>query len=713
MTRKILINADHPEESRIAIVEDGVLVEYEVEFTGKEQNKGNIYKGVVVNVVPALQAAFVDYGAERPGFLQSGDIHPRLLKGEGESPAPGPFRIEKILKPGRELLVQVVKDPRGSKGAALTTELSLPGRFMVLMPYGDARGVSRKIDDEAQRKKIKETMASLDLPENLGYIVRTAAIGRKKEELKKDIDYLQRIYDKVQELAAKSKAPALIYQESNLVIRFLRDYFSTDMDSVLVDNPQVYQQAIDFFKDVLPDYAGLVKLHREKRPIFSRYQLEEQIAAISKNKVSLPSGGSIVIDTTEALVAIDVNSGKTLGEGNIEATAFKTNMEAVTEIARQLRLRDLGGLIVLDLIDMRERSHNRDVEKGLKEALKKDKARINISRISKLGLLEMSRQRIKTTLGEQSYIPCPHCQGSGRLRRVEAQAVTALRRIGAVLIKGETELVEVELPLETAFYLLNEKRAALTEMEGKYHSQILLRGRADVFPDHFELRVRNREKTGSELDVPVSGPAQTAAAETPAPTEKEPAAAEPEKKKAPRKRSRRGKGAAKKEPVAGGTAGEKSPAEPAPATTPAVESPLVPTAAEPSGAPRETQETAVQAEAEPAAEKKPAGPASRSRRGSRSRTKKEAVPETAPALQPADVSQPASPEKDETPLAAAGEKPADAPPKAPRRPRRRPRQGEKKKEPAGGQTPVEPSSMPAQKSPDGESPSGPAQKEES
>lgn len=726
MGRKILINADHPEESRIAIVEDGVLVEYEVEFTGKEQNKGNIYKGVVVNVVPALQAAFVDYGAERPGFLQSGDINPRLLTSDGENPAQGAFRIEKLLKPGRELLVQVVKDARGTKGAALTTELSLPGRFMVLMPYDDTRGVSRKIDEEAQRKKIKETMASLELPENVGYIVRTAAIGQKKEELKKDIDYLQRIHEKVQELAAKAKAPALIYQESNLVIRFLRDYFSTDMDSVLIDNPQVYQQAIDFFKDVLPDYAGLVKLHREKRPIFSRYQLEEQIAAISKNKVLLPSGGSIVIDSTEALVAIDVNSGKTLGEGNVEATAFKTNLEAVAEIARQLRLRDLGGLIVLDLIDMRDRAHIRDVEKALKEALKKDKARINLSRISKFGLLEMSRQRIKPTLGEQSFFTCPYCQGSGRLKRVEAQAVTVLRRIAAALIKGETECLEGELPLDTALYLLNEKRSSLTEMEEKYHSRIVLRGCADALPDHFELKVYNKEKATTEgeaaitaatttaqppLAVPASpaGTPPTATGETAA--EKEPAAAEPEKKKAPRKRSRHGRAVTKKE-----TATAKSTGSPS-ATTEAPVAP--PPSAVTEAPPAETSlPSSPLAEEKTGAEKKPARSSSRSRRP---RTKKETAPESPPlsaaqttpaAIEPVAAKKPAPAEKKDQPETEKGKKPAEGAAKSARRPRRRPRQGEKKKEPPTDQAAGETATPPPQENPETKLASGPEKNQE-
>jgi ribonuclease E len=545
MGRKILINADHPEESRVAIVEDGVLLEYEVEFTGREQNRGNIYKGTVCNIVPALQAAFVDYGGGRPGFLQMGDINPRSLPAETEVAAGEPRRIEKILHLGQELLVQVVKDARSGKGAALTTEISLPGRFMVIMPYGDARGISRKIDDETQRKKLREIIESLNLPESVGYIIRTAAIGQKKEELKKDIDYLRRIYEKVLEKASQCSAPALIYQESNLVIRFLRDYFSVDMDQVLVDNPRVYQEAVDFFRDTLPDYADLVKLHREQRPIFSRYQLEEQIAAISRNKVPLPSGGSIVIDSTEALVAIDVNSGKTIAENDIEATALRTNLEAAAEIARQLRLRDLGGLIVVDFIDMRESAHIREVEKKLKEAAKKDKARINLARMSKFCLLEMSRQRIRPMLGEQSLLPCPHCQGSGRIRRVEAQAVAIMRRITAALFKGDVGLVDVEVPLEVAFYLLNERREALRELEQQHQVRIVLRGRADVVPDYCELSITKREKSAEASETAAAAEAPDAVAATAVP-EMPSASQAPEKEEdaeTPKKKaSRRGRG---------------------------------------------------------------------------------------------------------------------------------------------------------------------------
>ena len=332
------------------------------------------------------------------------------------------------------------------------------------------------------------------------------------------------------------------------MIRFLRDYFSVDMDQVLVDNPRVYQEAVDFFRDTLPDYADLVKLHREQRPIFSRYQLEEQIAAISRNKVPLPSGGSIVVDSTEALVAIDVNSGKTIAENDIEATALRTNLEAATEIARQLRLRDLGGLIVIDFIDMKEAAHIREVEKKLKEATKKDKARINLARMSKFCLLEMSRQRIRPMLGEQSLLPCPHCQGSGKIKRVEAQAVAIMRRITAALFKGDVGVVDVEMPLEVAFYLLNERREALRELEEQHQVRIVLRGRADVTPDYCELSITKREKsaepseTAANTGTPAAAPAAAAPEAPPAPQapEKEESTETPKKKSSRRGRGKRG-----------------------------------------------------------------------------------------------------------------------------------------------------------------------------
>jgi ribonuclease E len=494
MSKKMLINATHPEESRVATVEDGLLTDLDIESEGREMTRGNIYKATVVRVEQGLQAAFIDYGAERLGFLQMGELHPAFFKSFEEGEGKGRPRITDLLRRGQEILVQVVKEERGTKGAALTTYLSLPGRYMVLMPDSDTKGVSRKIEDEAQRKKLKEAMKSLDLPAQMGYIVRTAGIGQTKEELRRDFDYLVRVWQNIQEHAKKVKAPVLVYKESNLVIRSIRDYFTADMDEVLVDDPEVYEEAREFFQQVMPEYLRLVKLHQERRPIFSRYQIEEQIDTLSRNKVPLPSGGSIVIDATEALVAIDVNSGKMAGEQGVEGTAFKTNLEAAAEVGRQLRLRDLGGLIVIDFIDMRDRKHIREVEKTLKDSLKNDKARVTVGRISQFGLLEMSRQRIKAALAEGSYLPCPNCGGSGRVKSAEAQAVAFLRKLQAAVARGSVERVEGEVPIDVAHYLLNTKREELSEMERRYQVSIFIRARKSFVASQFELTVHKREK---------------------------------------------------------------------------------------------------------------------------------------------------------------------------------------------------------------------------
>ncbi|MEJ2201502.1 MAG: ribonuclease E/G, partial [Desulfuromonadaceae bacterium] len=464
MSKKMLINASHSEEHRAVIVEDGALTELEIEVVGREQTRGNIYKAVVVRVESGLQAAFVDYGADRLGFLQMGEIHPSCYRPNDNADSKGRPRINDILHRGQEILVQVVKEERGTKGAALTTYLSLPGRYMVLMPESDTKGISRKIEEESQRKKLKSSMASMNLPDNMGYIVRTAGIGQPKEELKRDFDYLLRVYENILALAKRSKAPTLVYKESNLVIRMIRDYFKPE-------------------------------IHQEKRPIFSRFQIEEQIETINKNKVPLPSGGSIVIDTTEALVAIDVNSGKMASEQGVESTAYKTNLEAAAEVGRQLRLRDLGGLIVIDFIDMRDRKHIRDVEKTLKEALKNDKARVNVGHISsQFSLLEMSRQRIKTTLAEGSFLTCPHCNGSGHIKSTEAQAVAFLRKLQAGIAKGQIGLAEGEVPLDVATYLLNTRREELLLMERQHRLSIVIQGRSDFSSGQFELSFQKREK---------------------------------------------------------------------------------------------------------------------------------------------------------------------------------------------------------------------------
>jgi ribonuclease E len=498
MSKKMMVNATHPEENRVAIVEDGILTELDIEVAGREPSKGNIYKAVVVRVETGLQAAFVDYGADRLGFLQIDEINYITVKPDYTPAEDGHRpRINDLLSRGQEILVQITKEERGTKGAALTTYLSLAGRYMVLMPGSQTRGVSRKAESDAQRKELKKAMNSLDLAEGVGYIVRTAALDQTREELERDYRYLIRLFESIKELEQKAKAPALIYKESNLMIRSIRDYFTTEMDEVLIDDAQVFKEAKDFFQMVMPDHIKLVKLHQERRPIFSRYQIEDQIETLSRNKVVLPSGGSIVIDPTEALVAIDVNSGKMASERGVEDTATKTNLEAAAEVGRQLRLRDLGGLIVIDFIDMRDRKNNRAVENQVKKSLENDKARVSVGRISKFGLLEMSRQRIKAALTEGSYLPCPHCNGSGHLKSPETQAVALLRKIHASAAKGQVSRVDAQLPIEVAAYLLNNNREELFEMERRYQLQIHIHGNRDFLADQVEIEIQKKEKSKS------------------------------------------------------------------------------------------------------------------------------------------------------------------------------------------------------------------------
>ncbi|MBT0653252.1 ribonuclease E/G [Geomobilimonas luticola] len=497
MSKKMLINAMHPEEARVAIVQDGHLVELDIEIEGSEQTRGNVYKGVVVRVEPGLQAAFVDIGLKKLGFLQMGELHPDFWQWRDDVPAENRNRrprIQEVLRRGQELIVQVEKGERDMKGAALTTYLSFPGRYMVLMPGSDSAGVSRKVESESDRKKLKEMAAELTIPDGVGYIMRTEALGKTKTDLKKDIQSLLKLHKDILAKAKKAKAPALIYQESNLVIRTIRDYFTAEIDEVLVDNAEVYTQAREFFKATMPKFENLVKLHQEKRPIFSRYQLEEQIDQIYEKKVPLKSGGSLVIEPTEALVSIDVNSGKSTGEKGVEDTAFKTNLEAAEEVARQLRLRDLGGLIVIDFIDMRDKKHMSEVEKTLKNALKADKARVTVGRISQFGMLEMSRQRIKQTLEQASYLECPHCGGRGKVKSVENMALSFLRKVHAAAAKGTGAEVRGGLPLEVAYYLLNRKKRELAQVETDYDIEVTIKGKPTFLMNQLELEVIKREK---------------------------------------------------------------------------------------------------------------------------------------------------------------------------------------------------------------------------
>jgi ribonuclease E len=493
MIRKMLINAEDAEESRVAIVTDGILEEFDIETSHKEQNKSNIYKGIVVKVEAGLQAAFVDYGGKRAGFLPLGEVHPTSYADPDLAKRGGRVRIHDVLKRNQELLVQVVKDEIGTKGAALSTYISLPGRYLVLMPGVDATRVSRKIEDEAQRRQLKEIVAQLAPPAGTGVIIRTAGLDRTKQELQRDMAYLLKLWETILAQAKELPAPSVVYEESDLVIRSIRDYFTPDIAEILVDDREVFKRAREFLQAIMPRYVSRIKLYRERRPIFSKYQLEDQIEAIFEDKIPLKSGGSIVIERTEAMVSIDVNSGRSTQERGMEETAFKTNMEAGEEIARQLRLRDLGGLVVIDFIDMRDRKHIQEVERCLKNALKRDKARTEMSRISKFGLLEVSRQRLKPALQDETSLPCPHCKGQGLIRSKESLGLTVLRKIQAAAVKGNLLVAKAKVPLEAANYLLNEKRDRLLKLEQEYGIRIHVEGDATLTGSVFNLSLEKKD----------------------------------------------------------------------------------------------------------------------------------------------------------------------------------------------------------------------------
>jgi len=503
MIRKMLINTEDVEESRVAIVADGMLEEFDIETSTKEQIKGNIYKGLVVKVEPGLQAAFVEYGGNRAGFLPLGEVHPSCYA-DPDLAKRGRVRIHDVLKRNQSVLVQVVKDEIGTKGAALSTYISLPGRYLVLMPGVDATRVSRKIEDEAQRRLLKEIVAQLEPPPGMGVIIRTAGLERSKQELQRDMTYLLKLWETITAQAKDLPAPSVVYQERDLVIRSIRDYFTPDIAEILVDDREVFKRAREFLQAIMPRYVNRIKLSREKRPIFSRYQLEEQIEAIFEDKIPLKSGGSIVIERTEAMVSIDVNSGRSTQERGMEETAFKTNLEAGEEIARQLRLRDLGGLIVIDFIDMRDRKHIQEVERCLKNALKRDKARVEVSRISKFGLLELSRQRLKPALQDETYLPCLHCKGQGLVRSPESLGLTVLRKIQTAAVKGNIMEAKAKVPLEVANYLLNQKRERLLNLEREYDIRIQIEGEAGLMGSQVQIAFEKKEMpTVDEAAMPV------------------------------------------------------------------------------------------------------------------------------------------------------------------------------------------------------------------
>ena len=493
---KLLINAEEPEECRIAQVENGRLDSYHVTTVVRERTKNNIYKGRIVAVESNLQAAFVDIGTGRNGFLPFNEIHPEYFR-EDVSERNRQYisqhqwkklKIEDVVKKGQEVLVQVVKEVTGNKGANMTTYLSLPGRCLVLMPGSDSAGISRKIVGEERRSALREIMSGFSIPEGIGYIIRTASADITKTALQKDLRYLLRLWKEIKKRGQTMKAPALIYEEQETVVRFLRDHFTPDISEILVDTAESLEQ-VKQFVDLLPTKQRKVrvKLHRGAKPIFNQNNVEEQIESIYKPQVPLPSGGSIVIDPTEALVAIDVNSGRTSKNGDFEETIFLANMEAAVELARQLRLRDLGGLIVVDFIDMRNKKHIREVEKQVKTSMKRDKAKVDISRISRFGLMQISRQKMGAPIEKGSYLTCEHCMGRGVVKSVETQALYFLRRIQTGILRKKVHRVECRLPLEVANYLLNKKRKELTDLEARHEATIDVIPRPEMKPGENQI----------------------------------------------------------------------------------------------------------------------------------------------------------------------------------------------------------------------------------
>ena len=469
--KRMLFNATQSEELRVAIVDGQKLVDLDIESASKEQRKSNIYKATVTRVEPSLEACFVDYGMERNGFLPFKEISRSVLNIDGEM---NRNKIADNLRVGQEIIVQVEKDERGNKGAALTSFISLAGRYLVLMPNNPrGGGVSRRIEGE-DRNELRDTMAQLEVPNGMSTIARTAGIGRTAEELQWDLNYLLQLWTAIDSAAKANKAPLLIYQESSLVIRAIRDYYTADIGEILIDTEDIYEQAKGFMGHVMPGTVNRVKLYSDDVPLFSRFQIEHQIESAFGRTVNLPSGGSIVIDHTEALVSVDVNSARATKGGDIETTAFNTNMEAADEVARQLRLRDLGGLIVVDFIDMESSKHQREVEDKLRDSMKLDRARVQLGKISRFGLMELSRQRLKPSLGESAHLPCPRCHGTGSIRSTESIALHILRIIQEEAMKDNSAQVVAQVPVDVATYLLNEKRADLQSLESRLKVNVVL-----------------------------------------------------------------------------------------------------------------------------------------------------------------------------------------------------------------------------------------------
>ena len=499
----MLINATQEEELRVALVDGQRLYDLDIENRTRIQKKANIYKGKVTRVEPSLEAAFVDFGAERHGFLPLKEISSEYYaKDEKDGKSNGArTNLKELIPEGTQVIVQVEKEERGNKGAALTTFISLAGRYLVLMPNNPkAGGISRRIEGE-ERNELREALRGLNIPDGMGMIVRTAGIGKGQEELQWDLDYLLALWQAIGDASEVKRAPFLIYQESNVIIRMIRDYLRKDIGEVLFDTQEAYDEAMTFVKQVMPQYESRIKLYSDSLPLFNRYQIESQIESAFEREVKLPSGGSVVIDPTEALISIDINSSRATRGADIEETALNTNLEAADEIARQLRLRDMGGLVVIDFIDMGSNRNQREVENRMRDALEADRARVQVGRISRFGLLEMSRQRLRPSLGETSAITCPRCSGQGSIRDVESLALSILRIIQEEANKQKCAEVRADVPLIVSSYLLNEKRAALAEIENQSETKVVISANPEMETPHYKITGLNQAAEVYDVDI--------------------------------------------------------------------------------------------------------------------------------------------------------------------------------------------------------------------
>jgi ribonuclease E len=532
MKKKILINAAYAEEKRVAIVEGDLLVDFYVEASGREHLKGNIYKGVVTRIEPGLQAAFVDFGMKKHGFLQMREIMPEYFTGKTERKK---ARIQDAVSKGQEFIVQVERDERDTKGASLTTYISLPGRYIVMIPGQERVGISRKIEDKEDRDRLKEIFSGLKLPKETGFILRTACSDKSSEELSNDLKYLTKLWNRIQSESKKVSAPALIYKEHDIAVRTVRDYLTSDVTEVLIDDQDAYKGTKEFLRKTVPWRKINVKYYKDKRPIFSRHNIEEQISKLHERHVYLPSRGYVVIDKTEALTAVDVNSGRSRKEENVESTALRTNLEAADELARQFRLRDIGGLIVIDFIDMESSKNRRQVESRLREALSTDKAHSEIGGISKFGLVEMTRERMRTAFIESTNRPCEVCGGSGIIKTDEMIAVSAFRDIYARASKGGLKSITCRLPVGSANYLINTRRDEIAGVEKEFGAKVRILADPSIL-GRYDIRAEGEQKAEVKAEPKTEAKVQERA--EPLLEQKAEAGAQPESRNQPKRRQR-------------------------------------------------------------------------------------------------------------------------------------------------------------------------------